>query len=123
MSPGQAVFLRNCAFCHGADGSGRNWIGTFLEPHARDLRQPRIAALSEDALRTIIRDGLPGSSMPAWRDVLSPSQLDAVVTHVQTVIAKAGTGNATAPAATGTGSSSTSLEWRAIRRDSAATGR
>jgi cytochrome c oxidase cbb3-type subunit 3 len=34
---GARLFLANCAFCHGADGTGNNWIGKFLEPHPRNL--------------------------------------------------------------------------------------
>lgn len=84
---GQTLFRRNCAFCHGADGSGRNWIGTFLEPHARDLRQPRITAMSAQSLAAIVGNGLPGTSMPAWKDILSPSELLAVADYVRTMLA------------------------------------
>lgn len=83
---GEALFRRNCAFCHGTDGSGRNWIGTFLEPHARDLRERRIAALPAEALAAIVRDGLPGTSMPAWKGVLSDAELLAVAGHVRTLV-------------------------------------
>ena len=34
---GERLFQDNCAFCHGADGTGKNWIGQFMQPKARDL--------------------------------------------------------------------------------------
>jgi cytochrome c oxidase cbb3-type subunit 3 len=34
---GETLFQQNCAFCHAADGTARNWIGSFMEPHPRDL--------------------------------------------------------------------------------------
>ncbi len=73
---GRKLFLDNCAFCHGRDGSGRNWIGSFLEPHPRDLRRHRAPAAE---LRTAIRDGLPGSSMPAWGAVLDAAQINDLI--------------------------------------------
>ncbi|MBP6763920.1 MAG: c-type cytochrome, partial [Rubrivivax sp.] len=36
---GEALFQANCSFCHGGDGTGKNWIGQFMEPKARDLTQ------------------------------------------------------------------------------------
>ena len=32
-----------------------------------------------------IRDGLPGTSMPAWRHVLQPAEIDAVAAYVRRV--------------------------------------
>ncbi len=96
---GADLFRRNCAFCHGTDGSGHNWIGTFLEPHARDLRESRIAALDAVALAEIIRNGLPGTSMPAWKGMLSDAELFAVAGHVR-ALAAAGPVGSEIPATT-----------------------
>ncbi len=81
---GEALFQKNCAFCHAADGTGRNWIGTFMEPHPRDLTDPgfRRAATRERIARAI-RDGLPGTSMPAWKSVLSEDEAIATVAYVR----------------------------------------
>jgi len=79
---GKALFEENCAFCHGADGSGRNWIGRFMEPPARDLRQFDAQSMPRPRLVTTIRDGLDGTSMPAWKDVLEPAQIDAIADYV-----------------------------------------
>lgn len=81
---GQQIFLDNCAFCHAADGTGRNWIGQFLEPPARDLTQPDIvAAMSEAQLKKLIAEGIPDSSMPAWEDVLNAAQLDELIAFLK----------------------------------------
>ncbi|MEQ1806354.1 MAG: cytochrome c [Burkholderiaceae bacterium] len=79
---GQRLFQHNCAFCHGANGTGKNWIGQFLEPKARDLTQFSLQDLPAQRLRRTIRDGLSGTSMPAWRDVLKPAEIDAVSAYV-----------------------------------------
>jgi cytochrome c oxidase cbb3-type subunit 3 len=80
---GQTLFQENCAFCHAADGTGRNWIGSFLQPHPRDLTEPTfMRTMSAERLGGVIREGLPGTSMPAWKSVLSPTQIQALVAYI-----------------------------------------
>ncbi|MDP4299098.1 c-type cytochrome [Leptothrix discophora] len=79
---GEALFQANCAFCHGADATGRNWIGQFMEPPARDLTALSAAAKAPRHLRQVIRDGLVGTSMPAWREVFTRAQVEAVVAYL-----------------------------------------
>jgi cytochrome c oxidase cbb3-type subunit 3 len=33
-------------------------------------------------LRTVIREGLPGTSMPAWKSVLSEQQVEDIIAYV-----------------------------------------
>jgi len=80
---GERLYQGNCAFCHAADGSGRNWIGAFLEPHPRDLRDPALARLSDEALADRIARGVPGSAMPAWGRVLDREQILAIVAYLR----------------------------------------
>lgn len=80
---GETLFQENCAFCHAADGTGKGWIGQFLQPHARDLTKPELhRRLDAEGLRQIILNGIQGTTMPAWRDVLTIQQIDAVVAYV-----------------------------------------
>ncbi|MFZ2540852.1 MAG: c-type cytochrome, partial [Gallionella sp.] len=77
---GEKLFQQNCAFCHAADGTARNWIGSFMEPHPRDLTSPQaMSGMTNTRLKTVIREGLPGTSMPAWKSVLSEQQVDDVI--------------------------------------------
>lgn len=78
---GGRLFQQHCAFCHAADGSGQHWIGRFLDPPARDLR--RIDAATRARLPEVIRSGLPGRSMPAWRGVLQEAEIQAVAAYVR----------------------------------------
>jgi cytochrome c oxidase cbb3-type subunit 3 len=83
---GEALYQANCAFCHAADGSGRNWIGAFLVPAPADFtraaaRLPASAAV----LHGIVRRGIPGTSMPAWESVLSDAEVRAVVAYLAAV--------------------------------------
>lgn len=82
---GEKIFQDNCAFCHAADGTGKNWIGSFLEPHPRNLRDPSfMSSMTHDRLAQVIREGLPGTSMPAWKHVLDDEQIRAVTRYVDT---------------------------------------
>ncbi len=80
---GAALFQQNCAFCHGADATGKNWIGSFLEPHARDLTADEITQQASERLAFVIRNGLKGTSMPAWKHVLSDEQIDDVISYLK----------------------------------------
>lgn len=82
---GESLFQANCAFCHGADGTGKNWIGQFMEPKARDLTQYDVRTMPAARLHEVISEGLPGTSMPAWKSVLPPADIQAVGSYVQRV--------------------------------------
>lgn len=80
---GESLFQHNCAFCHAADGTARNWIGSFMEPHPRNLTDPiAMHGITRDQLRTVIREGLPNTSMPAWKSVLSEAEIQAIIAYV-----------------------------------------
>jgi len=81
---GEQIFQRNCAFCHAADGSGKNWIGAFLEPHPRDLTDRAfMAGRTRAQLAAAIREGLPGTSMPAWKSVLAEDEIAALAAYLE----------------------------------------
>ena len=80
---GKGLYQDNCAFCHAADGTGQNWIGSFLQPHPRDLTE--VQGMTKERLRAVILDGLADTTMPAWRHVLDDEQVDAVVAYVMRV--------------------------------------
>ena len=80
---GQRLWQDNCAFCHAADGTGKNWIGSFLEPHPRNLRDPLFMdTMTRTRLSATIREGLSGTSMPAWKSVLSDKEITAIIAYV-----------------------------------------
>ena len=80
---GAELFQQNCAFCHGADGTGKNWIGSFLEPRARDLTADAIINRPTEQLEQVIRNGLEGTSMPAWKHVFNDEQIRDVISYIR----------------------------------------
>lgn len=95
---GERLFQDNCAFCHGGSGTGRNWIGQFMEPKARDLTQYTRATMPRVLLRQRIREGLPDTSMPAWKHVLAPAEIEAVAAYVERAMFRDGAALAAAAA-------------------------
>ena len=90
-SRGEQLFQKNCAFCHGADGTGKNWIGSFLQPHPRDLTNVEfMAGMTEARLRNVIEEGLPGSTMSAWKGVLTAEQINAVIAYIKRAFPRLG---------------------------------
>jgi cytochrome c oxidase cbb3-type subunit 3 len=80
---GERLFQENCAFCHAADGTGKNWIGSFLDPHPRNLTDPQVmATMSKARLKTVVQEGLPGTTMSAWKNVLNNEQIDSIIAYI-----------------------------------------
>ena len=83
---GEKIFQANCAFCHGATATGRNWVGSFLQPPPRDLTDAEaMAGMTPQRLAKIISEGLVGTTMPAWGGVLTVEEIDAVAAYVMRV--------------------------------------
>jgi mono/diheme cytochrome c family protein len=90
-SPGQRVYLENCAICHGPDGRGNGAAAPSMIPRPRDLTRadykykstPAGAPPSTHDIRRTVADGLAASGMPYFRDVLSASEIDNVVGFVE----------------------------------------
>jgi cytochrome c oxidase cbb3-type subunit III len=80
---GEKLFQKNCAFCHAGDGSAKGWIGSFLEPHPRDLTDAQqMKGMTRERLLRSISEGLPNTSMPAWKSVMSASEIDALAAYI-----------------------------------------
>jgi alcohol dehydrogenase (cytochrome c) len=75
-SEGARIFRERCAACHGSDGAGG--------PHAPSLARPTFNHGDSDlAIYKLLRDGIPGTSMP--RAGLRLRQLVQVAVHVKTL--------------------------------------
>ena len=81
---GRDLWQENCAFCHAADGTGENWIGSFLVPPPRNLTDSRfMGEMTRELLLKRIRDGIKNSSMPAWKNVLSENQIHQIISYIE----------------------------------------
>jgi cytochrome c oxidase cbb3-type subunit 3 len=83
---GEKLFQDNCAFCHAADGTGKNWIGSFLDSHPRNLTDPAfMGTMTRTRLKKVIQDGLPGTTMSAWKHVLKDEEIDSIIAYINRV--------------------------------------
>jgi mono/diheme cytochrome c family protein len=90
--PGQAVYDRWCAECHGFEGRGDGAAADWMLPRPRDLTQARYqvrttpsGALPTDAdIHRIIERGMPGTAMPAWPK-LTRRDREQVVQYIKTL--------------------------------------
>lgn len=89
---GEGLFIQRCAACHGASGGGG---GTYA--HDLSTTPPPIGTLgwqaerSDSQLAGVIRDGVPGSAMPANRD-LAPAEIASVIAFIRTLPGAGGGG-------------------------------
>ena len=81
---GKGIYDQNCAFCHAADGTAKNWIGSFLQPHPRNFTDmTQVAGLDRAKIEAAVRRGLPNTSMPAWGAVLSDEEIASVISYLE----------------------------------------
>jgi len=82
-----ALYQRACGACHGDQGDGRGEAARHLDPLPQDfargvfkLRSTPTGSLPNDEdLRRTVREGVPGTAMPAFRDRLSAGQIAMMV--------------------------------------------
>lgn len=91
MERGRSVYFQACSPCHGIRGDGRGPAAAGFDPAPRNFRRgvykfrttvSGALPLDEDLERTV-REGLPGTEMPRWKDVLSEHDIKAVVHYVK----------------------------------------
>lgn len=89
---GKVLFSKNCASCHGMDGTVSDY-GRQLEPFpARNLRAVA-PYVSYDEFRRIVTHGTHKTKMKAMKYVLDPLEIEAIVDYVKTFTYKANLAN------------------------------
>ena len=78
---GGAIFKKNCAICHGADGRGQTPTGRALK--LKDLGTADVQKLTNAEMQKIIADGK--GTMPAFKDKLDQAGIDAVIAFLRTL--------------------------------------
>ena len=80
LPDGDALFLKNCASCHGKDGRAKTFKAKFN--HARNLTDPTWqAAINDEHMYESILRGK--GKMPAFRKKLSDNEVAALVTYIR----------------------------------------
>jgi mono/diheme cytochrome c family protein len=86
---GEVIYKNLCLRCHGAKGDGMGPIAEHLDPYPRDLTKAGFMnSKSEARLVNSIRNGVNGTSMPAWGKAVTEEQAKAVLDYIQTTFTK-----------------------------------
>lgn len=84
VADGAKVYADRCALCHGATGKGDGPASAGLDPKPRDhTNGTYMNARTDEDLLGVIRDGK--GAMPAWKDVLTDAEIQAVLKQVRTL--------------------------------------
>ncbi|MBK9315445.1 MAG: c-type cytochrome [Acidobacteria bacterium] len=87
-TPAEA-FVNNCVRCHGNKGDGKGMIAVYLDPAPRDLTKVGFMnSKPADRLIASIKNGVAGTSMPAWKNVLSDDQIQGVFDYINKTFVK-----------------------------------
>jgi mono/diheme cytochrome c family protein len=81
---GAEIFHTNCEMCHGPQGHGDGPAGQALDPKPRNLAELQTKA-SDDFLFWRIREGKPGTSMVAWKGILTDEQIWQAISFIRTL--------------------------------------
>ena len=90
---GEAIYAKRCQQCHGEEGDGLGPGAERLNPPPRDftLGLYKIKSSGFDAdlpndedLFRMVQDGMPGTAMPGWSDLLSDEDMRDVIAYIKT---------------------------------------
>lgn len=85
VAEGQGLYVQRCAGCHGPDGGSNGVLSAALARLPAELSSFAWQAERSDAqIAELIRSGVPGTAMPASRD-LTDQEVDRVVAYVRTL--------------------------------------
>jgi mono/diheme cytochrome c family protein len=81
---GAEIFRTNCETCHGPQGHGDGPVGQSLDPKPQDLSKLQ-KIVGDDYLFWRISEGKPGTSMVAWKGILTEEQIWQAVSFIRTL--------------------------------------
>jgi len=85
QSDGQKLYDKNCAQCHGPDGSGNTTVGKAVG--AKDLRSAEAKKLTDADIFKQINDGK--GNMPPFGGTLNKAQIESLIPIVREFSKKA----------------------------------
>jgi len=92
LERGRSIYSQACAPCHGIRGDGSGPAAQGFDPAPRNFRRgvykfrttiSGALPIDEDLEHTV-REGVPGTEMSRWKDVLSEYDIKAVVQYIKT---------------------------------------
>jgi mono/diheme cytochrome c family protein len=81
---GQYLYEQHCASCHGPAGLGDGPISASLDPAPTDL-VGLVTTAPDDYLFWRVTEGMPGTSMPAWKRILTEEEIWQTLAYVRSL--------------------------------------
>jgi len=88
-SKGESIYRESdCSMCHGEMGDGEGFLAAGLMPKPRDFTDfQQMNTVPDMAIINAIRDGLPGTSMPAHPD-FDDEQIEELILFIRSLLAE-----------------------------------
>ncbi len=86
---GESIYRESdCSMCHGELGDGEGFLAAGLQPKPRDFTSfLEMNTVPDMAIINAIRDGLPGTAMPAHPD-FSDEQIEELIIYLRSLLAE-----------------------------------
>ena len=83
-SDGQELYNTYCISCHGEDLNGKGRVSAMLDPLPRDFSKHQFVASYEERFKDSIRNGVEGTAMPTWKNVISrDEEIDKLIDFIK----------------------------------------
>ena len=84
ISLGKKIYMDRCKVCHGVQGNTNPFTLQVLDPPPRNFTSEQSKAeLTEKRMIQSATQGRPGTAMMPWGNILSPSEIRAVVHYIR----------------------------------------
>ena len=86
VDQGKLLYGTRCAFCHGKTGKGDGPAGKALTPPPPDFTAAAFwANKTHEQLQDALEHGKPNTAMMGFKGSLSPEQISAVLTYLESL--------------------------------------
>jgi mono/diheme cytochrome c family protein len=80
---GAKLFETHCVSCHGEKLDGRGKVSAMLDPLPRDFTKYQFVDSYESRFKASIRDGVAGTAMPTWKNILTDGEIDKLIAYIK----------------------------------------
>lgn len=88
LASGKALYEKNCAACHGEDGTGGKKTIEGKTIDAENLTEDKFKRAEDAKIFKYIHDGVEDEGMPAFKDKLTEAQINEVIKYVRVELQK-----------------------------------
>jgi mono/diheme cytochrome c family protein len=82
---GRKLYVERCQGCHGSTGKGDSAMAAHLKPPPANLAAQSTKKKTDAELRTIIREGRPGTAMVSFGGVFNELQLTNLIAYIRLI--------------------------------------